>query len=140
MQAAWAAVGGLTGSLLNGRSCHCLCEARHDEALLAILRDQLARCGPERLKLAPAAVCLAAAPCRCWVSSIGFLLVGLAIGVVVGALACLAWARGVGAGAVREAAGGVPAAPPAKRLAELPGAPPPPPPPGRAVVTPASLR
>lgn len=42
------------GSIYGGRTpCECNCSFEHDAGLVSLLRDQLARCGPEQLRSTP---------------------------------------------------------------------------------------
>ena len=52
LQALGSAASGFLGALAAGRggACHCIFSASPDAGLLDILREQLARCGPEKLQ------------------------------------------------------------------------------------------
>lgn len=77
-------VGASLGSVCLGRApCECRCSAEHDAALVSLLRDQLARCGPEQLRSTPCSC----SPCPDdWD---GWHVALFALGFVVGLLAAV---------------------------------------------------
>ena len=81
MQAAWGAVGAGVIRVIAPPSCRCECSCGGDNRVLAILSEQLARCGPEHLS-----------PAACdWTGSTVFFafLAGAALGALVAAAAPL---------------------------------------------------
>ena len=77
VQAAWGAVGAGVIRVIAPPSCRCECSCGGDNRVLAILSEQLARCGPEHLS-----------PAACdWTGSTVFFafLAGAALGALVAA-------------------------------------------------------